>query len=102
MNGPHEQGRRRSRAWSRPSDVESGTGVAEQLNLMRQLVTGQIVAPDFATAWLSARRRELNEGERVRERFDRILTDVFYLLDDYVMDPQLRGPDDMTDEQLRQ
>jgi hypothetical protein len=67
---------------------------------MRDLVSGKIAGPDFARAWLSARRRVLDAGERVRERFDRILTDVFYLLDDYVIDPTLRDSGDMTDEEL--
>jgi hypothetical protein len=64
------------------------------------LVGGRISAPDFAKAWLSARRRVLDRGERVRERFDRILTDTFYLLDDYVIDPTLRRSGDMTDREL--
>jgi hypothetical protein len=97
---PTEAGEHRQRAWSRPSDVESGTGIAEQLELMRQLVGARISAPDFANAWLAERRRVLARGERVRERFDRILTDVFYLLDDYVIDPTLRDQEDMTDEEL--
>ena len=49
---------------------------------MRDLVGGKIAGPDFARAWLSARRRVLDAGERLRERFDRVLTDMFYLLDD--------------------
>lgn len=61
---------------------------------------GKISAPDFARSWLTARRHSLDEGERTGERFGRILTDVFYLLDDYVIDPELRDPDDMTDDEL--
>lgn len=68
--------------------------------LIKQLVAGGISAPEFAREWLAARRRVLDEGERVRERFERILTDIFYLLDDYVIDPMLRGPEDMSDEAL--
>jgi self-protective colicin-like immunity protein len=71
-----------------------------QLELMHDLVSGEIGGPDFARAWLSARRRVLDAGERVRDRFDRILTDVFYLLDDYVIDPALRDSGDITDEEL--
>lgn len=92
----------KKRAWSNPSEVEPGTGVAEQLDLMRRRVHAQISAPDFARAWLAARRRILAEGERVREQFDRILTDVFYLLDEYAIDPELRDAGDMTDEDLVQ
>jgi hypothetical protein len=67
---------------------------------MRDLVSEKIAGPDFAKAWLSARRRVLDEGERVHGKFDRILTDVFYLLDDYVIDPTLRDSGDMADEEL--
>ncbi|MGC4867815.1 hypothetical protein ACLQ3B_20565 [Micromonospora sp. DT53] len=67
---------------------------------MRDLVGGKIAGPDFARAWLAARRRALDAGERLRERFDRVLTDVFYSLDGYAIDPTLRDPDDVTDEEL--
>lgn len=90
----------RRRAWGSPSEVEPGTGVERQVMLIKQLVAGGISAPEFAREWLAARRRVLDEGERVRERFERILTDIFYLLDDYVIDPMLRGPEDMSDEAL--
>jgi hypothetical protein len=42
----------------------------------------------------------LDGSERVRENFERILYDVFCLLNDYVIDPALRGPGDITDGQL--
>jgi len=42
----------------------------------------------------------MDNRERVRERFDRIITDVFYVLDDYVIDPDLREQGDMDDEEL--
>ncbi|NJC68420.1 hypothetical protein HC031_01585 [Planosporangium thailandense] len=67
---------------------------------MRDLVSGNVSAPEFARSWLAGRRRALDAEERVREQFDRILTRVFYLLDDYVIDPTLRGPEDLTDEDL--
>jgi hypothetical protein len=67
---------------------------------MNELAAGRISCPDFARSWLAARRVVLDDGERVRESFDRILTEVFYLLDDYKIDPLLRGPGDMTDEEL--
>lgn len=89
------------RAWAAPSEVEVGTGVAQQLALMKALVAGEISAPDFAKLWLAARRRSLDEGERVRDKFERILTNVFYLLDDYAIDPSLRGPGDISDETLK-
>jgi hypothetical protein len=89
-----------SRSWASPSEVDPGSAIAVQLELMRDLVSGKIAGPDFARAWLSARRLVLDTRERVRERFDRVLTDVFYLLDDYVIDPALRDSGDMTDEEL--
>jgi hypothetical protein len=92
--------RHMGRSWASPSEVDPGSATAAQLSLMRDLVSGKIAGPDFARAWLSARRRVLDAGERVRERFDRVLTDVFYLLDDYVIDPALRDSGDMTDEEL--
>ncbi|GLY99910.1 colicin immunity domain-containing protein [Actinoplanes sp. NBRC 103695] len=96
------QGRRdRRRAWSAPSEVEAGTGVARQLRAAEELLAGRVAAPDFAREWLAGRRQALAGGERVREKFERILYDVFYVLDDdYVIDPALRGPGDLTDQQL--
>ncbi|MGK5684787.1 hypothetical protein [Actinoplanes sp. URMC 104] len=90
----------RSRAWARPAEAPAGTGVATQVELMRRLVAGRLSGPQFAVGWLQARRQVLDDGERVRAPFERVLLDVFYLLDDYVIPPELRGPDDITDEQL--
>jgi hypothetical protein len=67
---------------------------------MRQLAGTRIPAPEFAKAWLAARRRALDEGDRLRDEFDRILTEVFYQLDDYVIDPRLREAGDLTDDEL--
>lgn len=92
--------RPRRRAWSAPSEVEPGTGVSMQLQLMNKLTAGEVSGPEFARAWLAARRQALASGERCRESFERVLYEVFYLLDDYVIDPALRSADDITDEQL--
>ncbi|MFS0704452.1 hypothetical protein AB6N23_08015 [Cellulomonas sp. 179-A 9B4 NHS] len=68
---------------------------------MRELVGGVLDGPDFARTWFAARRRALHDGERVRGPLERVLEDVFFLLEDgYVIDPALRGPDDVTDEAL--
>lgn len=67
---------------------------------MRKLVDGQLSAPEFAKAWLGARRKALEGGERVREPFGRVLLDVFYLLEDYAIDPTLREEGDMSDAEL--
>ncbi|MET8183702.1 colicin immunity domain-containing protein [Streptomyces sp. NPDC005336] len=67
---------------------------------MESLVASWISAEEFAQSWLSARRRALELRERLWEPFSRILDQVFYALDDYVIDPGLRDADDMTNEQL--
>jgi Bacterial self-protective colicin-like immunity len=67
---------------------------------MQSLVSGDISAPVFAQSWLAARRRALNDGERVREKFDQALDEVFYALEDYAIDPDLRDPGDLSDDQL--
>ncbi|MEV8016794.1 colicin immunity domain-containing protein [Streptomyces sp. NPDC086554] len=88
-------------AWASRSDVSAGSATAEQVSLMDAFAANDISGEDFATAWLDARRRALQLRERLREPFSRILDQVFYALDDYVIDPRLRDPDDMTNEQLR-
>lgn len=67
---------------------------------MRKLLNGDLTGPDFARTWLAARRQALDAEERVREPFQRILDAVFYLLDDYVIDPALRVPGDISDADL--
>jgi hypothetical protein len=96
----HEAGR--IRTWRRPSEVTPGSAVARQLDLMERLVAGRLPGPDFARAWLAARRDMMHGDERVREPFERILIEVFYLLDEYAIDPALHSPGDTTDEQLHQ
>lgn len=88
------------KAWKSPAEVDPGTGVAAQIDLTRSLARGEITASLFASGWLAARRWALNEGERTREPFDRILNEVFYALEDYSIDPELRAPEDLTDDQL--
>ncbi|MET8447065.1 colicin immunity domain-containing protein [Streptomyces sp. NPDC005209] len=87
-------------AWASKSDVAAGSATAEQVSLMESLVADRISAEAFARSWLSARRRALEQCERLREPFSWILDQVFYALDDYVIDPGLRDADDMTNEQL--
>jgi hypothetical protein len=87
-------------SWSRPSDVEPGSAIAEQLDLMRSFANGQIPPADFARGWLAARRRSLDEGERTTSPLTEILDRMFYALDDYAIDPSLHEPGDLTDEQL--
>ncbi|MEV7198274.1 colicin immunity domain-containing protein [Streptomyces sp. NPDC093510] len=88
-------------AWATKNDVADGSAIAEQLALMESFVADAISGEEFAVAWLDARRRSLRLQERLREPFSRVLDQVFYALDDYVIDPDLRDADDMTNEQLR-
>lgn len=68
---------------------------------MDSFTAGDISTEDFARSWLAARRQALELRERLREPFSRLLDQVFYALDDYVIDPELRDADDMTNEQLQ-
>jgi hypothetical protein len=90
----------RPRAWARPDEVDPASQVAQQLTLIDALINGSLPGPDFARAWLAARRESLNAGERLREPFDRALNEVFYAIEDYVIDPELREPGDMSDDDL--
>lgn len=91
----------RQTAWTSKSDVAPESATAEQVSLMDSFAAGEISAEDFARSWLAARRQALESRERLREPLSRLLDQVFYALDDYVIDPELRDPDDMTDEQLQ-
>ncbi|GIH27125.1 hypothetical protein Aph01nite_54350 [Acrocarpospora phusangensis] len=99
-DGDPQDWRRLRLAWACPAQVPSGTGVARQFELMNLLVQGKISTPAFARDWLSARRTSLDNGERLRESFERAMNNVFYLLDNYSIDPSLRNPSDVSDEAL--
>ncbi|MEU1118416.1 MULTISPECIES: colicin immunity domain-containing protein [unclassified Streptomyces] len=88
-------------AWATKNDVAEGSATAEQLALMEAFVANSISGEEFSVAWLDARRRSMRLQERLRESFSRVLDQVFYALDDYVIDPDLRDTDDMTNDQLR-
>jgi hypothetical protein len=88
-------------SWSSPEQVAPDSATSEQLSLMQSLVDGDLPADSFARAWLGARRRALADGERVRGGLATALDRVFFDLDDYVIDPSLRDPDDMSDAELR-
>ncbi|MFB6436911.1 hypothetical protein ACFCVY_09015 [Streptomyces sp. NPDC056411] len=90
----------RKSSWPKPEDVAYDSGTAEQLKLMRSLVNGGMPAPDFATAWLAARRRAMEEGDRVRSPLDAALNEVFSSLEDYSIDPEFKEPEDLTDAEL--
>ncbi len=69
---------------------------------MTAFVGDEISAPHFAQSWLAARGRALQQHERLRERFSRILNEVFYALEDYSIDPKFREEGDLTDAQLKE
>lgn len=69
---------------------------------MRAFVAGNSTAPDFARAWLDARRLSQNSGERLREPIVTALDHVFSLLEDFAIDPTLQEPGDLTDSELWQ
>lgn len=90
----------RIKVWARPSEVASGSGIAEQLSSMELFVAGAVSGGDFARAWLRGRRASLRSGEWVREPFGRVLDCVFYALEEYAIDPAQREDGDLTDAAL--
>jgi hypothetical protein len=90
----------RPRAWARPDEVAPESHVARQLALIDALISGSLPGPDFARSWLAERRQSMDAGERLRELFERAFDQVFYAIEDYVIDPALREPGDMTDDDL--
>ena len=90
------------RAWAGPGDVPDDSGVGHQVAAMRDFVAGSITGAELVSAWFAGRRRALDQGERVRPPFQRVLDDVFFVLEDeYAGDPALRGPEDLTDGALQ-
>ncbi|MFF3691666.1 hypothetical protein [Streptomyces sp. NPDC002187] len=88
-------------AWKRPGDVPEGTATARQLTLMRDFATDRCTGAEFAVGWLDARRHSQQRDERVRDPLETLLDRVFSLLEDYSIDPEFTGPDDLSDEELR-
>lgn len=91
----------RHRAWGRAGDVPAGTGTARQLQLLRAFAIGSVDAADFARGWPGARRTSDANGERLREPLLTAFGQVFSLLEDYSIDPALKEPDDLSDQELR-
>ncbi|MQA83243.1 MAG: hypothetical protein GEV03_01085 [Streptosporangiales bacterium] len=97
-SGPHHAPR--WKAWSGASEVPPGSGVGEQLSLMRQLAGGSIGADQFVPAWLAARDREIGDGEHAVGPLADALRRVLYAVDDFVSAPVLRGPEDLNEAGL--
>ncbi|SFJ02271.1 self-protective colicin-like immunity [Amycolatopsis sacchari] len=75
-------------------------GLAEQVELIRRLVAGDLGPEEFAGRWLAARRRALEAGERVPLPLERLLDEVFFAVEDYVPQPELRDPGELSGPQL--
>lgn len=67
---------------------------------MQAFTAGTISGADFARSWLDARRTSQNNGERLRDPLLTALDQIFSLLEDYSIDPALKDPDDLSDEEL--
>ncbi|WP_309135410.1 hypothetical protein [Cellulomonas sp.] len=68
---------------------------------MRELVGGVISGQEFERSWFEARAIALARAERVRRSFQRILDEVFYLLEEeYDFNPLTGRPDGISDEEL--
>ena len=89
------------RAWSRPGDVDPASAAARQLELLNAFTDGTCSAPDFAHGWWEARRTSQADGERVQGALEALFDQVFMILEDYSVDPDLAEPGDLDDDELR-
>ncbi|PZT72902.1 hypothetical protein DNK56_06095 [Streptomyces sp. AC1-42W] len=87
-------------AWARAREIPAGTSAARQVKLMQAFTVGSISGADFAREWLDARRASQNNGERLRDPLLTAFDQIFSLLEDYSIDPALKDPDDLSDEEL--
>ncbi|MFD3437529.1 colicin immunity domain-containing protein [Streptomyces sp. NPDC058685] len=90
-----------NRSWKSAAEVPDRSHTGRQLALMGDLASNTLDGPTFARQWLAARRDALNIGERLGAALTNALDEVFYTLEEYVIDPSLRDEDDMSDEDLR-
>lgn len=88
-------------AWAHARNVPDGTATSQQVCLVRDFTAGAIGGADFARGWLNARRAAQESGERLREPLLSAFQQVFLLLEDYSIDPALKGPTDLSDQELR-
>lgn len=102
MPPPHSsQGVPRARAWSRPGDVDPASAAARQLALLDAFTAGTCGAPDFAHGWWEARRASQANGERIQGALGDLFDQVFMILEDYSVDPDLAESGDLDDAGLR-
>ncbi|MEU3224455.1 hypothetical protein ABZ695_15005 [Streptomyces sp. NPDC006976] len=88
-------------AWAHARNVPDGTATSQQVRLVRDFTAGAIGGTDFARGWLNARRAAQESGERLREPLLSAFQQVFLLLEDYSIDPALKGPTDLSEQELR-
>ncbi|MFE9678986.1 hypothetical protein ACFYO5_33560 [Streptomyces sp. NPDC006259] len=74
---------------------------AQQLALLGAFTQGTCAAPDFAHGWWTARRASQANGERIQGALGDLFDQVFMILEDYAVDPDLAEPGDLDDAGLR-
>ncbi|MGW9494155.1 hypothetical protein ACWG5P_07130 [Streptomyces prasinus] len=89
------------RAWSHPADVDPASAAARQLALLDALTEGSCTVSHFAHGWWDARRASQTNDERVQGALGTLFDQVFMLLEDYSVDPDLAEPGDLDDAALR-
>ncbi|WP_162834360.1 hypothetical protein [Amycolatopsis circi] len=87
-------------AWAKRSEVPAESGVGRQVAAMESFVRGEVTGSEFARTWYAARMLSLERNERLRGPLGRVLNHLFFVLEDYPIDPTLRDPGDTTDEEL--
>ncbi|WP_395758506.1 hypothetical protein OIE82_08435 [Streptomyces althioticus] len=89
------------RVWSRLGDVDPAGATAQQLALLEVFTeVGTCSAPDFAHGWWEARPASQANGERVRGALGDLLDEVFMILEEYSVDPDLTESGDLGDAGL--
>lgn len=86
--------------WAKRSEVPDDSGVARQLAVMESLVRGELSGSEFSRTWGAARQLSNARGERLQTPFYQALDHLFFVLEEYPIDPALRDPGDVTDEEL--
>ncbi|MEU8888994.1 hypothetical protein [Streptomyces sp. NPDC048442] len=81
--------------WSRNNDVPPGTATAQPLEWLSAFVAGRCTGAGFARGWLRARGLAQANGETA-------LDQVFWLLEDYSIDPTFREREDLSEDELSQ
>lgn len=91
----------REKVWGSLRDIPANSGIGLQIQHMRDVVSGTENGAEFARGWLAGRRLALSSDERVRPPFERILDDLFFILEDsYSIDPEFRDDSDLTESEL--